>query len=157
TLSTKEGKEHTLLIGTAAKDGAGRYAKVADRPAVFVVADAQVKNVDRPALDLLDPVLLRLDPAQVQRIESKSGDTTLTLVPKGDQWQATTVSATTFVADAAAADTLRAVWGELRAKRYAAFGKVDWAKYGLDKPSATLTVEVKAQGKPTTHTVEVGK
>jgi hypothetical protein len=156
TLSTKEGKEHTLLIGQPTKDGSGRYAKVADRPSVFVVAEPLVKSVDRPALDLLDPVLLRLDPTQVQRIEAKTGDTSLTLVPKGDQWQATTGSTTTFLADPAAADTLRSIWSELRAKRYAAFGKVDWAKYGLDKPTATVGVEVKGGGKPATHTIEVG-
>jgi hypothetical protein len=157
TLTTKEGKDHTLLIGAAAKEGGGRYAKLADRPAVFVVADTLVKNLDKPALDLLDPVLLQLDPARVDRIESKAADATLTLVPKGDQWQATSGSASSFVADEAAADALRSIWSELRAKRFAAFGKVDWAKYGLDKPATVVSVSVKADGKPpATHTVEIG-
>jgi hypothetical protein len=157
TLSTKEGKEHTLLIGGAVKDGVGRYAKMADRPAVFVVADTLLKDVDRPALALLDPVLLRLDAAQVERIDSKAGDAAFTLTPKGEQWQATVGSAAPFVADPVAADTLRAIWTEFRASHLAGFGKVDWAKYGFDKPAAVVTVKVKSEGKPpATHTIEVG-
>jgi hypothetical protein len=159
TLTGKDGTGHTLLLGKPAdKDGPGVYGKVASGSAVFVVGDAVARAADHSALDLLDPVLLRLDVGQLQRVQSRVGDVLLTLEHKGDIWRVTQGPGAPFDADADAMASLKALWPELRAQRFADNGsKVDWAKYGLDRPAARVTVAVAAEGgRPATHTVEVG-
>jgi hypothetical protein len=154
----RDGHDRTLLIGKPAeKDGPGRYAKLADSSAVCVVGDEFIAAVDRPALQLLDPALLRLDPGKVERVTAKGGEATLTLERKGDGWQVLDTPAGEFVADAQAANSMQSLWANLRATRFDAYGpKVDWAKYGLDKPAVVVTVAVK-DGSPKEHTVELGK
>jgi hypothetical protein len=157
-VTLKGGKTHTLLVGGGTgKDTAGHYAKAADGPAVFVVPNSLARAADRAALDLLDPVLMRLDSAKVERIRSKSGDAVLTLERKGDEWRVTEAPGSPFTADPDAAAALQGLWQELHALRFAAYGpRVDWAKYGLDKPGVVLTVTSKPEGKePAEHTVEV--
>jgi hypothetical protein len=157
-VTSTHGDDHTLLIGAPVeKDGPGRYAKLADGPAVCVIDDQFVAAVDRPALQLLDPTLLRLDPGKVERVTTKSGETTLTLERNGDGWQVSDTPAGPFAADAQASASLQSLWANLRAARFDAYGpKVDWAKYGLDKPAAVVTVAVN-DGDPKEHTVELGK
>jgi hypothetical protein len=155
TLKTKDGKEHTLLIGKTAEESSARYAKLAKDAAIFQVGDAVVRAADRAALDLLDTALLRIDPSQLQRMHTKSGDTALTLEKKGNAWRVTESPAGEFSADAEVAAPLNFLWSNLRAERFADYGGgVDWAKYGLDKPAATVTA---GAGKASEHTVELGK
>jgi hypothetical protein len=157
-VTSTHGDDHTLLIGAPVeKDGPGRYAKLADGPAICVVDDQFVAAVDRQALQLLDPTLLRLDPGKVERVTTKSGEATLTLERKGDSWQVLDTPASPFAADAQVSTSMQSLWANLRATRFDAYGpKVDWAKYGLDKPAVVATVAVK-DGDPKEHTVELGK
>lgn len=157
TLKTKGGAEHTLLVGGPADSGARRYARTEKGTSVFVVSDALVKAADHAALDLLDPALLNIDPAQVEEVVSKAGDATLKLRRQDKGWQVFDAPGAPFAADEAAVAALEAVWRGLKAERFAAYGpKVEWAKYGLDKPAAVVTVRLKGEGaKP--QTVEIGK
>jgi hypothetical protein len=158
-LAAKDGKEHTLLVGAPTEKGSlSRFAKVSDRPAVFVVNDLFLSSTDRAALDLLDPVLLKLDPAKIERVQSKAGGEALTIERKGEEWKVTEGPGTPFAADAGAMATETSVWAVLRADRFAAYGdKLDAAKYGLDKPEITVTVSARDGEKETSHVVELGK
>lgn len=157
TVSTKDGKDHVLLVGAADKGGSGRYAKLANGPAVFVIGDTLARAADKPALDLLDPVLLRLDAPQLQRVQVKSPDGALALERKGDTWRVVEGPGSPFTADSEVVASLESTCGELRADRFAAFGKgVDWARYGLDKPTVvTLALKSTEKGRAT-HTIELG-
>ncbi|HZY88454.1 MAG TPA: DUF4340 domain-containing protein, partial [Gemmataceae bacterium] len=86
TLKMKGGAERTLLVGGPAGPGAGRYAKTDKGATVVVVGDALVQAADHAALDLLDPALLNIDPAQVEQIESKAGGAALKLQRQGTGW-----------------------------------------------------------------------
>jgi hypothetical protein len=154
----KDGAEHTLLIGNPVeKDGSSRFAKLADKPAVFVVGAPLVSAADRPALQLLDPGLLRLDPATIDNITTKGGDTTLTLARKGEEWEVQGSPAGPFPADKDAVGPRQFAWANLTAEKFDAYGaKVDWAKYGLDKPEVVVTIALK-EGEPKEHTIELGK
>ena len=69
-----------MLIGkTVDKDGKGRYARLGDGEAVFVVSEKVVAAADHDALDLLDRKLLSVDPATIQRIRTASKDAKFTL------------------------------------------------------------------------------
>lgn len=151
----QDGKEHTLQIGKATEKGAAtRFAKRGDNPAIFIIGNALVRAADRSALDLLDTRLWHLNSSQVQRFRSQVGDKSLTLEKTGNGWRVSASPAGAFPADVEATSSLRLLWTELHAERFAAYGKnVDWAKYGLDKPAIRVTL---GTGKDE-HTLAVGK
>jgi hypothetical protein len=155
TVLGKDDKENALLIGKpVAKEGGPRYAKRANETAIFTIGEALVRAADRAAVDLLDTKLLHLDSAKVERLRSQVGDKSLTLEKKGEGWQVAESPAGAYAADTEAATSLSLVWSDLRAQRFADYGKaVEWAKYGLDKPSVRVTLNAdKAE-----HVIELGK
>ncbi|MGH7222594.1 MAG: DUF4340 domain-containing protein, partial [Gemmataceae bacterium] len=154
TVLSKDDKEYSLLIGKPAKESGSRYAKRANETAIFTVGDALVRAADRAAIDLLDTRLLHLDSAKVERLRSQIGDKSLTLEKKGDAWRVTQSPAGAYAADAEAMASLRLIWSNLRAQRFADYGKgVEWAKYGLDKPAVRVVLNAgKAE-----HVIELGK
>jgi len=157
------GKEHTLLIGKPTAEGAKtHYARRGDSDAVVVVGEALVSAADRGALDLLDRSLLKLERERITKVVSTGGDG-LTLAQQDSRWQATTPNAT-FPADPQTVAGVLAAWFNLRADRFAAYGKSDLAQYGLAKPAQTVTITAEAtgeDGKPTgkssTHKLALGK
>src|SRR5205085_10530258 len=107
TVSTRDGRSRTLLIGKpAGKEGPGRYAQLAGSPAVFVVNDALARSVDRGALDLLDPVLVRVERDRIDRVEGASGGTSLTLERQGEEWRVVKAPGAPFPADGEAVRSL---------------------------------------------------
>src|SRR5262249_18488408 len=101
----------------------------------------------------------RLDPGRLERIDSKSGTTALKLEPRGEEWRVLDAPGSPFPADAEAVAALRNAWSPLQAERFAAYGKVDAAKYGLDMPAVTLTVYLRPSGEKgarAKHTLELG-
>jgi hypothetical protein len=158
TLTAKDGKEHGLVIGApVGKDSPGRFARKTGSPAVFVVGETVLGAADKSALDLLDPVLLRLEPNQLERVQDKTGTEMITLEKKGEGWQVLDSPAGKFDADIQVTTEMDIVWQNVVAEKFAAYGpKVDLAMYGLDKPETTLTIKV---GKPDMkeHTLELGK
>ncbi len=155
TLTAGEGKEHTLLVGAPiTKDARSRFAKLAEQPAVFVLSDHFLAATDYTALDLLNPTLLRVDVAKVERLQSKMGDMALTLEHQGEQWKITEGPGAPFVADDRATSEALALWANLKAERYVAYGPdADVSKFGLDKPAVAVTVS----GKDLRHVLELGK
>jgi hypothetical protein len=162
TLTTAEGKKHTLRIGSAtAKEAETHYAQRGDDPAVFLVGKPVVEATSRDALALLDPVLLNVEPGQIQSIVSEQGDRTLKLQRKDEGWQVLDAPGSPFTADDLSALFLANLWLELKAERYVAYGDmVDWSKYGLDRPEVTVTAvlarEEGAEGEAKQHTIALG-
>lgn len=157
TVTDKAGKTHALSIGKAAPGG--RYAKTDERAAVGILSDKIVQAVDRGPLDLLDPVVLSLDATKADRIQLQSGDSRVTLDRKGEVWRVLDTPASPFDADSEAVASLTGVLLNLRADRLAAYGpKVEWQKFGLDKPFARIQVRLpKMDDKPELeHTIELG-
>jgi hypothetical protein len=162
TVKAKDGKEHTLLIGgPTAKEATSRFAKGEKDPAIFQVGDALVRAVDRGPLDLLDTSLWNLAPDRIERMRVQSNGTRYSLEKKGDAWRIAESPAGDFAADGEVATSLELLWSNLRAERFADYGgSVDWAKYGLDKPAVSVTVQTRkpdGAATPAEHTVELGK
>jgi hypothetical protein len=165
TASQEEAQEKVLLVGKPVhQDGKSRFAKLGDKPGIFVLGEKTLTALDHGALDLLDRKLLTLSPATIDRIQSKAAAEPWTLQRKGDDWQVTEAPAAPFAADRDTMTALLEVWSNLRAVRFAAYGPtVSLADYGLDQPSATVTITQKApagkekNAKPVAHTVTLGK
>ncbi|HEV2948622.1 MAG TPA: DUF4340 domain-containing protein [Gemmataceae bacterium] len=135
-------KEHVLLIGQPTAAGAStRFAKLGDAEAVFVVDQAVAGPLDQSALDLLDRGILRLDPKSIVRIQSNIGGATLILERDKEIWRVQSGQVPPFAADKEVMEGLFKVLSNLQAQKFAAYGsQVNAAEYGLDKPTATITV-----------------
>jgi hypothetical protein len=155
---TGKGGTHELLIGNKVKDGTARYAKRSDSPAVAVLRGEVVRDLDHPAVDLLDTLLLNVSLDDVQRVESKHKDGRLVLEKKGDAWTVVEAPSAPFAADTNAVNALRALLFNLRAERIAAYGpKVDLKKYALATPATTVILTLQEAGKkPVERTLELG-
>ncbi len=149
-------KTRTLLIGKpAAGDKPGRYARLSGdkNPAVFVLSDKTVADIDRPALDLLNKKLLSVNPAAVTKLELAGPDGPITLEKQGQDWKP---AGAAFPVDKPTVEQLVRYLTNLTALKFADYGpNLPLAKYGLDAPAKPVTLKVTAG--PETHTVEIGK
>jgi hypothetical protein len=152
----EETKERTLVIGKPEAEGkTSRFAKLEGDPnaSVFVINDALFKDLDKPALDLLNKKLLTVLPTTVTKLELTGPDGPLTLQKEGNDWKPV---GATFPVDKQTVDTLLRIFANLNAMKFAAFGdNIDWAKYGLDPNSKPATVSLTAGTE--THKLELGK
>ncbi len=101
--------------------------------------------MDKGPLDLLDPHLLSLEQVAIERIQSMAGlAVQLTLERRENDWQVVESPAPAFSADREAIKSLLTALSNVNAQRIVAYGpKAEWAKYGLDNPSQTITVTMK--------------
>jgi hypothetical protein len=153
---TEETKERVLVVGKEAPEGkGGRYARVEGDAggAVFVLGEATVKDLDKPALDLLTKKLLSVPSSTVTKLELTGPDGPLTLEKQGDEWKPV---GATFPVDRPTVDGLLRIFSNLTALKFADYGdKVDWARYGLDPNAKPPTVTVTAG--LVSHKLELGK
>jgi hypothetical protein len=152
----EETKERTLVVGKPSEEGKGsRFARLEGdaNPAVFVLAEATVKDLDKPALELLNKKLLTVVGSTVTKVELTGPDGPLTLQKEGNDWKPV---GATFPVDKPTVDSILRILGNLTAMKFADYGdKIDWAKYGLDANSKPATVTIKAGTEM--HKLEVGK
>src|SRR4029077_18036156 len=150
--------EHELLIGKAVDKEAGRFAKLAKGPGIFVLGDKAVAVLDHGPLDFLDKKLMNLDTKAIQKVRS-TAPASFTLQQKKDAWEVVDSPAPPFAAEEDAVQNLLRPWSNLRAERIADYGtKIDWASYGLDKPTRTIAITVSGdKDKTTEHQLTLGK
>jgi len=148
TFAGKDGKPRTLEIGgkLEGKDG-GRFAKLADGDAVFVLNEKFAANLRKDAFDFLDKTLLSLNPTGIERIRYQ-GTAPFELELKGNRWQVVKSPAGDFAADDQMLKLAVSPLAGLRADKYVEVGpKIDWAKYGLAPPSLTIVVTARPEEK----------
>ena len=154
----------TVIVGkSTAANAATRFARLDDpkRPSVFVIPDALAETADQPALSWLDRDLLSLDPSRVVKVQidgpKPADDVTLSRGEDGD-WKA---EGATFAVDTATIADVVFTASRLPVDQLAGYGSgVDWNKYGLAKPTHTITLTLKpaaADGSPETHRLQLGK
>jgi hypothetical protein len=151
----EETKERTLVIGKAEEGKQSRFAKLEGDPntAVFVIAEPTFKDVDKPALDLLNKKLLSVPQTTVTRLDLTGPDGPLTLEKKDNDWKPV---GATFPVDKPTVDGLLRIFSNLNAIKFADYGDaIDWKKYGLDPESKPATITVQAG--PLPHKIELGK
>jgi hypothetical protein len=139
TLTTRKGTVHSLSLGaTAATGKRGRFARQGTGASVFVVSDALAKALDQSALDFLDRGLLMFDSQAVTTLVRQQGADLLELTRQDDNWKLTKPSEQP-ADDRKVPDLLRQL-SALRADRILAYKPKDLKPFGLEKPSATVTI-----------------
>ncbi|PIQ83277.1 MAG: hypothetical protein COV75_08350 [Candidatus Omnitrophica bacterium CG11_big_fil_rev_8_21_14_0_20_63_9] len=81
-----EGHTTTLLFGHPTPVQSNRYAKLEDRPDIFVISNELFTQANRPLEQLRDPFLLRLDPWTTQELAITTAQQQLVLARQDQEW-----------------------------------------------------------------------
>jgi Domain of unknown function (DUF4340) len=162
-LTAKDGKPRGLEVGklVESKEG-GRFARLVDGDAVFVLSEKITAHLRPDPLDLLDSNLLNVNSADIERIRYQGAASSFTLEAKMNRWQVADSPAGAFLADDESLKAALAPWPKLQAHRVVALGaKIDWASFGLASPFLTVKLtlklnETEKDKKPVEHVIELG-
>lgn len=135
----------TLLIGEATAVGNNRYAKVSDRPEVFIIPPTLFEMANVPAATLRDAQLLPLEAWLVDELTIRSAHGTLALTRKDNDWQLT--QPMTDRAERSAVNALLDRLGKMQIERFVDDAPTveQVSQWGLDHPNAEVTL---AQSEP---------
>ena len=133
------GKDQKLLLGQKTPTGTDLYAKLPDRPRVFLVSSYLETTFSKSTFDLRDKTILKIDRDKVERVEIETPDRTLQVAKQGADWRIT--SPIEARADFSAVE---GIIGRLNTAPMKSLVSSDAAadlkQYGLDKPAATVRV-----------------
>jgi hypothetical protein len=132
------GKDQKLLLGQKTPTGSDLYAKVPDKPRVFLVSAYLESTFDKSTFALRDKTILKIDREKVDRMEVETPDRTLKLAKQGTEWRIT--SPVEARADFGAVEGIVGRLNTTPMKSIAAPDAADLKEYGLDKPAATVRV-----------------
>ena len=149
-------KTTKVEIGKAVEGSTGRYARVEGSKGVAVLAAGVAKGLTKSRLEFVERGLLKFDSFNLLSIKRVMDGKELELKSDAGSW--TVAKPSSQPADGPGVDELAERLGSLRAERIADVELKDAAKYGLDKPSAVVTLEYTAKGgKTETKILKLGK
>jgi hypothetical protein len=140
-LFPKEGEPYRLAIGNDNFDGSGFYAQP-EGGKVVLLASSQKGSLLPSLLALRDKTLLSFDRAAVKSLQVQLAEAEVVRLQRQEEtWQI--VEPRVLPADDLNVDRLLSTLSRLQAVEFPAETKTELAPYGLEKPSAQLTVELK--------------
>jgi Domain of unknown function (DUF4340) len=126
-----------LLIGEKTTTGSDLYAKTPDQKRVFLISGYLENTFERTPFDLRDKAALKFDQSKADGVEIVHNGTTA-LAKSGTEWAVTKPYKAR--ADFASAEAMLTSLSSLQMQKIVENDAKDLAKYGLDKPDATITV-----------------
>jgi hypothetical protein len=157
TVVVTAGKEtHKLELGKVVEGTPNdRYARVDGGKGVAVLAVTAARDLSKSKLDLVERTIFKFDSIDLQAIRRSMGGQEFEAVLEGVNWNVT--KPVKLNADSQGLDELAAQLSALRAERVADVEGKDLAKYGLDKPAATVKLELIGRGgKPVEKSLKIG-
>ena len=137
------GKEHKVLLGQKTPTGSDMYAKLPDKPRVFLISSYLDTTFNKSTFDLRDKTILKIDREKTDRLEIQTSDHTLKLAKQGSDWKiASPVEAR---ADFGAIEGILGRLNSAPMKSIVATDVTDptdkrLKDFGLDKPEITVHV-----------------
>jgi len=131
--------EKRILLGDKTATGGDLYAKLPDSPRVFLVSSFVESTFKKDPFSLRDKTILKVDRSKVDGFIASAGTTTLEFAKNGSDWA--------IVKPIAARADFGAVEGAIERLATAnmqgitADSASDLKQYGLDQPTATMTVK----------------
>src|SRR5262249_55547472 len=80
------GKDRKVLLGQKTPTGSDIYARLPDKPRVFLVPSYLETTFNKTPFDLRDKAILKIDRDKVDRLEIVTPDHTVTVVKQGADW-----------------------------------------------------------------------
>ena len=129
-----------LFIGQKTPTGANLFAKKNDEKRVFTVASFQDQTFNKSTFDLRDKTVVKFDRDKVDHVDISTDNKALELAKAGGDWKL--LKPLQAPADLAAAEGLIGKIQSAQMKSIVAddVAPGDLKKYGLDKPSASVSV-----------------
>jgi len=131
-----------LMVGGKTPTGGDLYARRNDEKKVFLIPAFQESTLNRTTFDLRDKGLLKFDREKVDGIDVSAGGKTIAIAKDGGDWKLTKPVQTK--ADFGSVEGLVGRLQTAQMKSIAAdqASPADLKKYGLDKPEATVNVNI---------------
>jgi Domain of unknown function (DUF4340) len=131
-----------LMIGSKTPTGGDLYARRNDEKKVLLIPAFQESTLNRTTFDLRDKGLLKFDREKVDAIDVSAGGKTIAIAKDGGDWKLTKPVQTK--ADFGSVEGLVGRLQTAQMKSIAAdeASPADLKKYGLDKPEATVTLNI---------------
>ncbi len=150
-------EEHSIEIGSPVSAEPGSFhARLDGGLGILVLGPEIVRALERKPLDLVDRVLVRLDPNPVHKIRISRGKETIELVRETDLWKQTKPVA--FVADTIVINDWLADVARLRTEQIVSFQPTDAKSLGFDPSQGLIELETKgANEKPLVIKIQIGK
>ena len=137
---TKQKDAKRLALGEKTPTGGDLYAHVPGEKRVFLVSSFVDSTFNKTPFALRDKAVLKVEREKVDGLELQSGTTVVQFAKKGSDW--TLVKPIAARADYAAVEAAieRLSSAQMTAVTTPAAPAAELGKYGLDKPSSTMTV-----------------
>jgi hypothetical protein len=132
------GQEHTLLVGQKTPTASDLYAKLPGKPRVFLIASYLDTTFNRTTFDLRDKTVLAFDRDKLDHVTLKDAKRTIVLAKQGADWRLT--SPVEARADFSAVEGMVGRINTAQMKAITATDPTDLKQYGLDEPTATITI-----------------
>jgi hypothetical protein len=132
-----KGQERGVKLGAKSPTGTWAYAQEASKPAVLLVPESLLRDVQKPASDFRDRTLLAFERKDVKTVEVRSpaGQVLAAVAAKGpEEWQLT--APLTASADREAVTGLLEKLRAAKIKEFVSDAGRNPAEYGLDRPTA---------------------
>ena len=129
-----------LFIGQKTPTGANLFAKRNDDNRVFTIASFQDSTFNRSTFDLRDKTVIKFDRDKVDHVEVTADNKTIELAKTGGDWKL--MKPIQAPSDSAAAEGLIGKVQSVQMKSIVTenVAPADLKKYGLDKPTASITL-----------------
>jgi len=135
------GKDRKLLLGQKTPTGSDLYARLPDKPRVFLVPSYVESSFNKSPFDLRDKTILKIDRDKVDSLTIDTPDHTIKVVKQGADWRLTQP-----IDARADFGTVEGLVGRLNTTQMKAIAANDadanaLKEYGLDKPAVTVHVD----------------
>ena len=131
-------QQRRLLLGQKTPSGTDLYAKLPDKPRVFLISSYLDSTFNKSPFDLRDKSIIKIDHDKVDSVDITSPDHAVTFAKTGPDWR---IKAPVDArADFSAVDGIVGRLNTAQMKAIAAPDAANLKDYGLDKPSLTVTI-----------------
>src|SRR5688572_7058758 len=127
-----------IMLGEKTPTGGDLYARVPDQKRVFLVSSFLESTFNKDAFALRDKAILKFDRDKADGLDLASGPAVLQFAKSGSDWRL--VKPFAGRADFGAVESIVVRLGSAKMESLVEVEASDLRKYGLDKPSATMTV-----------------
>ncbi len=131
-------QERRLLVGQKTPSGTDLYAKLPDKPRVFLISSYLEATFNKSPFDLREKSIIKIDHDKIDTIDVTSSDHDVKLAKSGSEWR---IKAPVDArADFSAVEGLTGRLNTTQMKAIAAENPTDLKQYGLDQPAITVTL-----------------
>jgi hypothetical protein len=154
TLALKDGKQLALQVGAKNPTGVWVYAREKDKPSVFLLPEAVLRDATRPVAEFRDKTVLSFDRTKVTGVEIVTREETLSVHTADGKWKLT--APVELPADSELMGEFLEKVGAARVKEFVTESPPSLASFGLERP-LRITIKASDDKGPTAVSLLLGR